>query len=70
MRSPCSFLFSRLNKPSSLNLSPQERCSSPLSTFHGTPLDLLQLLCILPVPGDADEPHHNPNPSFVELGLF
>lgn len=30
MRSLQSLLFSRLNKPSSLNLSFQERCSSPL----------------------------------------
>ncbi|XP_040520574.1 uncharacterized protein LOC101751416 isoform X4 [Gallus gallus] len=30
MRSPRSLLFSKLNKPSSLNLSSQERCSRPL----------------------------------------
>ena len=30
MRSPHSLLFSKLNKPSSLNLPSQERCSSPL----------------------------------------
>ena len=30
MRSPQSLLFSMLNKPSSLNLSSEERCSSPL----------------------------------------
>jgi len=29
MRSPLSLLFSRLNKPSSLSLSSQERCSRP-----------------------------------------
>ena len=33
MRSPYSLLFSRLNKPNSLSLSLQERCSSPLITF-------------------------------------
>ena len=31
MRSPCSLLFSKLNKPSSLSLSSQQRCCSPLS---------------------------------------
>ena len=30
MRSPWSLLVSKLNKPSSLSLSSQERCSSPL----------------------------------------
>ena len=33
MRSHCSLLFSRLNKPSSLGLSSQGRCSSPLTIF-------------------------------------
>ena len=31
MRSPQSLLFSKINKPSSLNISSQERCSSPLT---------------------------------------
>ena len=31
MRSPQSFLFSKLNKPSSLSLSLYERCSSPMT---------------------------------------
>ncbi|RMC06326.1 hypothetical protein DUI87_15757 [Hirundo rustica rustica] len=33
VRSAWSLLFSRLNNPYSLSLSPQERCSSPLITF-------------------------------------
>jgi len=33
IRSPRSLLFSRLNKPNSLSLSSQERCSSPQTTF-------------------------------------
>jgi len=33
MRSPRSPLFSKLNKPNTLNLSSQERCSSPLIIF-------------------------------------
>ena len=33
MRSPQSLLFSKLKKPSSLNLSSQESCSSPLIVF-------------------------------------
>jgi len=45
--------FSRLNKPSSLKLSLQERCSSPLSHLCSPPLDLLQQLTIFPVPGLA-----------------
>ena len=31
MRSPCSLLFSKLNKPSSFSLASQQRCCSPLS---------------------------------------
>jgi len=49
MRSPRRLLFSKLNNPSSLNLSSQERCSSHLS---GPPLDPLQELHIFPVLGD------------------
>ena len=33
VRSPQSFLFSRLNKPNSLSFSTEERCSSPLIIF-------------------------------------
>ena len=33
MRSPPSLVFSKLNKPNSLNLSLWERCFIPLSTF-------------------------------------
>ena len=34
MKSSWSLLFCKLNKPSSLNLSSQERCSSPLIIFR------------------------------------
>jgi len=50
--SPRSLLFSGLNKPSSLNLSSQERKSSqPSDCLSGPPLNLFQELHILPVLG-------------------
>lgn len=46
MRSPQNLLFSRRNNPSSLSLSPWQRCSSPLSILF-PPLDPLQQVFVL-----------------------
>ena len=70
VRSPQSLLCFRLNKPSSLNLCSQERCSSP--HLSGPPLDPLQELHILPVLGvpGLDTVLHPPfAPSTVIFGL-
>lgn len=66
MRSPQSLLLSRLNEASSLNLSSQERCSSPLSIFmasSGPTLMAPYLSCTggprsgLSIPGGATQGH-------------
>jgi len=48
MRSPCSLLFSSLNKPKFLNLFFIREVLQPSDQFHGPPLDQLQQLHIPP----------------------
>ena len=48
LRSPLSLLFSRLKKPSSLSLSSQERCSSPLLILVAH-----SLICFIRLQGNA-----------------
>jgi len=55
-----SLLFSKLNKPSSLNLSSKERCSSSL-IIHSPPLYPLQQLHIPPVLGDLRPGYSTPH---------
>ena len=52
MRSSCSLLFSRLNKPRSQPVFVGEVLQPP--DHHGPPLDLLQNLFIFPVLGAPD----------------
>ena len=51
MRSPQSFLFSKLNKPGSLSLFFIGEVLQPSDHLHGPPLDLLQQFLILLVLG-------------------
>ena len=69
MRSLRSLLFSKLNKPSSLNLFLTGEVLQPSGHLSGPPLDLLQELHILPVlgaPGLDAVLHMGPHKSRVE----
>lgn len=52
MRSSQGLILSKLNKPNSLKLSLQERCSSPPSDrLHGPPLEPCPTALLIPVLG-------------------